>query len=109
MKKILLAIITGLVVSTSAVAQFHPISTAYISPNAEDNKTVIMFEEPVMESMTIVVKDLTGKTVMSFVPEIPGEECTEIQLDVNDLKRGIYICQITGADGKVKTLKFQKT
>jgi hypothetical protein len=47
--------------------------------------------------------------MFSVRPEFHGDACSSVPLDVEALRRGIYICQITSQSGKVKTLKFQKT
>lgn len=96
--------------ASSSVAQSsHPLSTASLSPNPAEGKTNLTFEEPINEAFTVVIKDLTGKTMFSVRPEFHGDACSSVPLDVEALRRGIYICQITSQSGKVKTLKFQKT
>ncbi len=111
MRKFLLLITAALLFNVSALAQSsNPIATASISPNPVESKAVLTFDEPVFEELNVVVKDLTGKVLYNFKPDTHGEECTAIRLDMlENLRRGIYIVQVTGASGKIKTLKFQKT
>jgi methionine-rich copper-binding protein CopC len=110
MKRLLLSVFATLLMSSIAVAQGNPITTANVSPNPVESKASLTFEEPVNEELTIVIKDLTGKVVSNFKSDYQGQEYSSVNLDmVESLKRGIYIIQITGVSGKVKTLKFQKT
>ena len=111
MKRLLLSVFAALLMSSMAVAQGNnPITSASVSPNPVESKASLTFDEPVNEELTIVIKDLTGKVVSNFKSDYQGQEYSSINLDmVESLKRGIYIIQITGASGKVKTLKFQKT
>jgi len=87
----------------------NPIASASISPNPVEDRAELTFDEPLGERVTIVIKDLTGKTVLSIAPEMNSQDCTSIPLELDAFRKGIYICQITGISGKVKTLKFQKT
>ena len=87
----------------------NPIASASISPNPVEDRAELNFDEPLGERVTVVIKDLTGKTVLSITPEMNGHDCTSIPLELDAFRKGIYICQITGTSGKVKTLKFQKT
>jgi methionine-rich copper-binding protein CopC len=111
MKRLLLSVFASLLMSSMAVAQSsNPITSATVSPNPVESKASLTFDEPVNEVLTIVIKDLTGKVVSNFKSDYQGQEYSSVNLDmVESLKRGIYIIQITGASGKVKTLKFQKT
>jgi hypothetical protein len=87
----------------------HPVSTAFLTPNPVEGRAELMFDEPVMEDLHVVVKDLTGKVVLDIKTDMPGNECRKIDLNMESLRRGIYICQIVGSSGKTKTLRFQKT
>jgi len=111
MRKILLLITAALLFNVMGFAQSgNPIGTASISPNPVESKAALTFEEPVLEDINVVVKDLTGKVLYNFKPDTHGEECTSVRMDMlENLRRGIYIIQVTGTSGKVKTLKFQKT
>lgn len=111
MKNILLIGLATSLLSTAGLAQSsHPVNTAFVSPNPVESKAMILFEEPVFEELSVVIKDLTGKILYQFKPDTRGEECRQINLDmVESLRRGIYIVQITSHSGKVKTLKIQKT
>ncbi|MFY7972249.1 MAG: T9SS type A sorting domain-containing protein [Flavobacteriales bacterium] len=110
MKRLLLLLVCmlGLAVAQSAVAQGGPIGSASVSPNPVEGKANLTFESALNENVTIVIKDLTGKTMSIIRPEMNGEPCISIPLEVESLRKGIYICQITTQSGKVKTLKFQK-
>lgn len=110
-KKLLLFLFTTLISSGALMAQSgHPVTTASITPNPVESKAFLTFEEPMTEGFSLVVKDLTGKTVLQYRPDTRGEECTAVRLDMlESLRRGIYIVQITSDSGKVKTIKFQKT
>ncbi len=111
MKKQILFLFTALLMSVAGIAQSNnPIATASISPNPVESKATLTFDEPVHEEITVVIKDLTGKIISQIKPDTQGDACVAVRLDaVDSLRRGIYIIQITGASGKVKTLKFQKT
>lgn len=88
----------------------HPMNTAFVSPNPVESKAAILFEQPINEEVMVVIKDLTGKILYQFKPDTRGEECRQINLDmVENLRRGVYIVQLTSNSGKIKTLKIQKT
>ncbi len=109
MKRNLLITFTALLCfSFATVAQdraTHPVSTAHIS--GVDGKTELVFEEEMNDSFTISVVDLTGKII--FTQQHPSSEngCTAIELPVENLRKGIYMVQVIGGDGKTKTLKLQ--
>ena len=110
MKKFLLFTVFIFGIMTLGVAQAaHPVSTAFLSPNPVEGKAELTFDEPVMEDLYVVVKDLTGKIVFELRTDMPGDECKKIDLNMESLRRGIYICQIVDSSGKTKTLRFQKT
>lgn len=114
MKRLLLIIsITTLMVAglqTQSVAQaVHPVTTAFVSPNPVEDHADLTFAQSINEDVTIVIKDLTGKTVLTRNPELNGEICSNIPLDLESLRRGIYILQVTSQSGKTKTIRFQKT
>lgn len=86
----------------------HPVASAFLSPNPVEDRVSLSFEEPLTEPVTIVVRDLTGKVVLRLSPELPSNGYAAIPLDLEFLRKGIYICQLTCASGRVKTMKFQK-
>lgn len=109
MKKNLLLTFTALLFfCLTTVAQdrpTHPITTAHIS--GVDGKTELVFDEPMNLSFTVSVVDLTGK-VISTQQHAPSEDgCSAIELPVANLRKGIYMVQVIGGDGKTKTLKLQ--
>lgn len=63
--------------SGSAFSQTNnpAVSSAFISPNPVEGKADLIFEEPLSENVSIVVKDLTGKTVYMLRPEIIMGQC----------------------------------
>ena len=110
MKRFLLfALFTFGILSLGFGQAVHPVSTAFLSPNPVEGKAELTFDEPVMEDLHVIVKDLTGKVVFELKTDMPGYECRKIDLNMESLRRGIYICQIVGSSGKIKTLRFQKT
>ena len=110
MKKRILFIILTVALSLAGNAQSaHPLFSAVLSPNPVEDKVDLNFEQPIKEDLQIVVKDLTGKTVYTLHPTMDGEDCYRVSMDLEFLRRGIYIMQITSTSGKTKTLKLQKT
>jgi hypothetical protein len=111
MKRFLLSVFAALLMSSMVLAQSnHPITSASISPNPVESNATIHFDGSMNEKVTVIIKDLAGKVMVNFVADTQGEEFSSIKLDMLEtLKRGIYIVQVTGESGKVKTLKFQKT
>ncbi|MDZ4752421.1 MAG: T9SS type A sorting domain-containing protein [Flavobacteriales bacterium] len=110
MKRLILLIVVTIGLGLTSFSQTtSPISTAFLTPNPVEGKAELMFDEPVLENLTVVVKDLTGKVVAEFKTDMPGTECKKIDLNLESLRRGIYICQIIGSSGKTKTLRLQKT
>jgi hypothetical protein len=108
MKKLLLTLTIFAAVSAAGLAQSGSLSTAFLSPNPVEDRVDLNFEQPVKEDLHIVIKDLTGKVVYSMNPETGGEECYRIAMDLDFLRRGIYIMQVMSPSGKTKTLKLQK-
>ncbi|MDZ4823943.1 MAG: T9SS type A sorting domain-containing protein [Flavobacteriales bacterium] len=111
MKKALLITCALFTLATQSIyAQTtHPISTAFISPNPVEAKAELLFTEVVEEEITVVVKDLSGKVIYQTICGNAGEECISVPLELEALIRGIYILQVSGSSGKVKTLRFQKS
>ncbi|MBL7943776.1 MAG: T9SS type A sorting domain-containing protein [Flavobacteriales bacterium] len=106
MKKLVLSF-SLLVFALTAWSQ-HPLSTAYITPNPVDDKAIVAFEQPLHESVLIVVKDLTGKVMYTHQTDSGSDSINEVRINLEELSRGIYILQVSVAEGKIKTLKFQK-
>ncbi|MCC6601171.1 MAG: T9SS type A sorting domain-containing protein [Crocinitomicaceae bacterium] len=109
MKRFVLFILVVVGITGAANALGDPVSSAFISPNPVEGKAELMFDEPLAENVSIIVKDLTGKTVYMDRPEIILGESRQIPLQIESLKKGIYILQVTAVSGKVKTLRFHKT
>ncbi len=111
MARLLLLFIAALLLnSASLVAQSdrvaHPISSAHLV--GMDGKSELIFDEPVTESFTVEVRDLTGKVMFMLRSEMKDESCQSIELPIDSLKKGIYMVQVVGASGKTKTLKLQR-
>lgn len=110
MKRILLlTFVTLLMFSVPAVAQErtqHPISTARIA--GVDGKAELVFDDPYSDSFTITVLDLTGKVMYAQLHAASEDGCLSIQIPVENLRKGIYMVQVIGGDGKTKTLKLQR-
>lgn len=83
----------------------HPVNTAKIV--GVDGKAELMFDEALTQSFTVNVLDLTGKLLYSLKHD-NSEPCISVALPVENLRRGIYMVQISSADGKMKTLKLQR-
>lgn len=108
MKRLLLTLTIFAAFTVAGLAQGGPLSTAFLSPNPVEDRVDLNFEQPIKEDLHIVIKDLTGKTVYSLRPETGGEDCYRIAIDLEFLRRGIYIMQIVSPSGRIKTLKLQK-
>ena len=108
MNKLLLSISIFIATTVACMAQSGSLSTAFLSPNPVEDRVDLNFEQPVKEDLQIVIKDLTGKTVYSLRPETGGEDCYRIAMDLDFLRKGIYIMQVLSPSGKTKTLKLQK-
>jgi methionine-rich copper-binding protein CopC len=110
MKKFYTMLMLGFVLSCSAaVAQEraqHPISSAHIV--GMDGRVELVFDEPMSESFTVSVMDLTGKAIFTQTHQSSDEGCQFLEIPVENLKRGIYLVRVTGVDGKTKTLKLQR-
>jgi hypothetical protein len=105
MKQLLLSVLLFFTIATLS-AQFR--EGIVLHPNPIEDRADLMFDQPLTESITITVKDLTGKTVYLLNPDTSGEQCSQVTLDFESLRRGIYIVQIVSQSGKIKTIKFQK-
>lgn len=83
----------------------HPITTAKIV--GIDGRAELMFDEPLTQSFTVNILELTGKLLFTLRHD-NSEACLSVDLPVENLRRGIYMVQISSADGKTKTLKLQR-
>lgn len=110
MNKYILTLFAALfMLSFSAQSQdrmTHPISSARIV--GLDGKAELIFEEAMEESFKITVLDLTGKSVFSQQHSATEGGCSSVEIPVENLRKGIYMVQVVGADGKTKTLKLQR-
>jgi methionine-rich copper-binding protein CopC len=110
MKRILLLTFTALLMSCIQVAaqerMQHPVSTAHIV--GMDGRTELVFDEPLADSFTINVLDLTGKSMFTQFHPASEDGCTTIEIPVENLRKGIYMVQVMSGDGKTKTLKLQR-
>ena len=84
----------------------NPISTARLV--ATDGRSELIFDEPVNENFTVDVRDLTGKLMFTLRSDMKEEGCQSVVLPIESLRRGIYMVQIIGVGGKMKTLKLQR-
>jgi len=108
MKKLLL-IFTFFSFIVGAVAQAtdkNPIATARLT--GADGRTELTFDEPMTENFTVDVRDLTGKLMFSLKSDLKEDGCQSVVLPIESLRRGIYMVQLVGAGGKIKTLKLQR-
>ena len=111
MKRILLLAFASLLLSsTNMVAQSdrmqHPISSARIV--GVDGKAELVFDEALSDAFTVSVFDLTGKVMFTLRHDTTDEACESVELPVENLRKGIYMVQVIGGDGKTKTLKLQR-
>jgi len=83
----------------------HPVATAKIV--GVDGKAELTFDEAMTQSFTVNVLDLTGKLLHTLRHD-NSEPCVSVDLPVESLRKGIYMVQISSADGKMKTLKLQR-
>lgn len=107
MKRLLLIIfsIAMIAAANPLSAQVHPVNTAKIV--GIDGRAELMFDEPMTQAFTVNVLDLTGKLLFSLRHD-NSEACISVDLPVENLRKGIYMVQVSSADGKVKTLKLQR-
>ena len=91
--------------SVNADAQ-HPISSAHII--GMDGKTELLFDDPITDSFSINVLDLTGKSMFTQYHQASEDGCTSVEIPVENLRKGIYMVQVMNTDGKTKTLKLQR-
>ena len=84
----------------------HPISSVRIV--GMDGRVELVFDEPMNDSFTISVMDLTGKAIFTQTHQHSAEPCQFVEIPVENLKRGIYMVRVMGEDGKTKTLKLHR-
>lgn len=110
MKRNLLLTITALILFCfGSVAQdrmTHPVTTAHIS--GVEGKVELVFDESMNDSFTVSLVDLTGKVIMTQQHAASADGCNSVILPVENLRKGIYMVQVIGGDGKTKTLKLQR-
>ena len=110
MKRIILLTVATLLINKLTVCAQdrtpHPISTAHIL--GLDGKVELVFDEVLTEAFTVTVLDITGKTMFILRHTINDEACESVEIPMENLRKGIYMVQIIGADGKTKTLKLQR-
>jgi methionine-rich copper-binding protein CopC len=100
-----LILIVGSQANAQSAAQ-HPISSVRIV--GMDGRVELVFDEPITDSFTISVMDLTGKSIFTQTHQHSAEPCQFVEIPVEHLKRGIYMVRVVGEDGKTKTLKLQR-
>ena len=76
----------------------NEVRTLSVFPNPATNQITLEVEEPIS---TLVITDVTGKTVFS------SNKVTQKQVDVSTLKKGVYIITIQ-TDSYSATSKFIK-
>jgi hypothetical protein len=109
MKKCIL-LLSGLLLAGSMLAQSGSgVSSASIVPNPVESKAQVVFSEPVSENVTVWIKDLTGNTVYRMTFDGRNAVSSPVLLNLESLRKGLYICQVIGENGRIKTLKFQKS
>lgn len=88
------------------ISDKNPIASARLV--ATDGRSELIFDDPVVENFTVEVRDLTGKLMFSLKSDMREEGCQSVVLPIESLRRGIYMVQIIGSGGKIKTLKLQR-
>jgi methionine-rich copper-binding protein CopC len=110
MKRIFTLLVCILLIAGSQAsaqnATQHPISSVRIV--GMDGRVELVFDEPMTDSFTISVMDLTGKAIFTQTHQHSSEPCQFVEIPVENLKRGIYMVRVVGEDGKTKTLKLQR-
>jgi methionine-rich copper-binding protein CopC len=92
--------------TVQAQSERHPISTASIV--LSEGRTEISFDEIVSEPFSVELRDLTGKSVYVLRSDRNVAAYSNMELPLENLKKGIYMVLITGESGKTKTLKLQR-
>jgi hypothetical protein len=87
----------------------NTIAGAMLIPNPVEDKADLVFETPTRDELQIVIKDLTGKIVYQTRSDFRHEDCYKIPLDLDFIRKGIYILQVSGTSGRIKTIRLQKT
>lgn len=78
----------------------------HIYPNPTGNYSTLKIEAPVGTLISGSLMDITGKRIRDlWVDEVSTTKSTEIVLETQDLKKGIYHIQLI-INGTVKTLKW---
>jgi hypothetical protein len=105
---VLLCVITlwASLATIQAQSERQPISTASIV--LSEGRTEISFDEMVLESFTVELRDLTGKSIYVLRSDRNAAASGSMELPLENLKKGIYMVLITGESGKTKTLKLQR-
>lgn len=82
--------------------------TVLIRPNPVTDAAELVFSESPSEPYSVVIKDLTGKTIQHISIQENQIGLQHIRLDLSAIPEGVYLCQIAGTSGRTRTLRFQK-
>ena len=86
---------------STAISELKRDENFTIYPNPVKNKLII---RSIKKANFIEIFDITGKTVYQLKEAIPGE----FNINVSQLKNGIYTISLMGDDGKISNKKFLK-
>lgn len=91
------------------------ISSQITTPNFDNNIILSIYPNPATDKLNISIKNASLKNAMITIYDVSGAEVMNnmmkentTELDIEKLKKGIYILNITNKNGFDKTVKFVK-
>jgi hypothetical protein len=88
----------------SSSAFFTTNAPISLSPNPASDKIIILHESASAQDVVITIHDFFG-TSYSSVKKSASEGMNQYEINISNLKNGIYYAEITGVEGR-QTLKF---
>lgn len=85
----------------SVEEKFTSENVVAIYPNPTNGNTYLKISLDNATSLTVLVKDITGKTVYKTLPALYSSGQTEIQLPVKNLPAGTYVVSLLNSSGNI--------
>jgi len=100
-------LITPLITGVSDLADEDPVPAFNASPNPFGDRTTLSYRLAKQEKVHLAVCDMFGREIISLVNSTLAAGSYSIQMDGNNLGKGIYLCRIS-VGNQHKSLKLVK-
>jgi hypothetical protein len=94
------------ITSTTGISEEDQNNSLLVYPNPVSDILTIDFAETNINSGSIEIKDLSGRTVYTQIIDGKGNNTSLLQVDVSNLTSGIYFLNVRGENGKTLVKKI---